>query len=565
MGDGLISFLHHYLEEYGFPVVDGDIWRVLLGHMWTLLIVILGSLLLPLEALRRVHLISPNILDTIEWAILYITSFFKIFGMTVFELIALPCFAGFSLDVVSYDFFIHHLHTTSNDHVRSGLLNALQGRILLVREEPWLLPLVYWPLGYAFLLHFGIHVDALLSILRRGVLWFILRPAPDDHEFSFVRHVISKRAHELIVSGFLTFSFFILVFLTTVHLPMRIARTLAPSFFPLDRSFKVLSSSLPQSLGLLALSRPAIAFLVGAHAGIKRVYRAFLMQMGEFFGVQEYLFGDGTKRDRFIFRITGLIGITWWCVVTITSLFVMLSFAVGQMWMVLWGTAGPLDVWGAGVGALVIILFAGLLLSLANRGDRYSLSWLVNMLALAVLWLGVFPIFTGIIGWSLFITHPADHRFLIGMGYVHLKVYIWMCYSGVFGPKAKDIVRIVLEERSLPPLELIWKDITMPTMRLFSLLVIAPYIVVEKVLPLVSQSVGFLPPNVVELLQCQVYGSLFFGMVASKYVHRLLSGWGVVERAVRDDLFLVRHHVLNHDGSHPHQPQQPQQTAAVRQ
>uniref|UniRef100_A0A8D9BVB0 E3 ubiquitin-protein ligase MARCHF6 n=1 Tax=Cacopsylla melanoneura TaxID=428564 RepID=A0A8D9BVB0_9HEMI len=203
----------------------------------------------------------------------------KVSLLCVIEIGVLPLICGWWLDVCSLSMFEA----------------SLKDRLLSLKTAPGTCMFIHWLLGMIYVYYFASFILLLREVLRPGVLWFLRNL--NDPDFSPIQEMIHlpilRHIRRLIVSGII----FGTVVLLMLWLPIRIIRTLMPSFLPYRVTLTAESQINELSLELLLLQvvLPAILEQTQTRVWLKNVIRVWCRVVSYFLNIKSYLLGDETE------------------------------------------------------------------------------------------------------------------------------------------------------------------------------------------------------------------------------------------------------------------------------
>lgn len=268
----VFGYLYHYLE-YGefYPTADFSVWnRVQVVCIGYGIIVVSVSLWLLFS-----YLFNRNPDPFTKYCFVIansVYSFLKLMIFTFLQFIFIPLFCGNVMDFATVEYF--------------GTL--WESRMAYFMKEPLSYLIVHWILGVSFVVQLSLVIMSLRLFLRKEVLWFLNNP--EDPQFNFWREVLRNR---LIVQS-KRFAGTLFLFTTIIfgfmRSPLKLARFMFPSQFPLSIgvSEPLIQSALDMSLVWL-ISNAGIEDIRFYH--VSRMFmRMWLERIGEFLSLNGYLF-----------------------------------------------------------------------------------------------------------------------------------------------------------------------------------------------------------------------------------------------------------------------------------
>lgn len=206
----------------------------------------------------------------------------KVSLLSVVEIGVLPLICGWWLDICSLSMFDA----------------TLRDREISFRAAPGTSMFIHWLVGMVYVYYFASFILLLREVLRPGVLWFLRNL--NDPDFSPIQEMIHlpivRHVRRLLVSSVI----FGTAVLLMLWLPVRILRSIWPSFLPYTVALHSEAQVNELSLELLLLQVILPALLEQSHTRtwLKAVVRAWCRIISWVLDLKSYLLGDETERPQ---------------------------------------------------------------------------------------------------------------------------------------------------------------------------------------------------------------------------------------------------------------------------
>ncbi|KAL9908267.1 E3 ubiquitin-protein ligase MARCHF6 [Glossina fuscipes fuscipes] len=206
----------------------------------------------------------------------------KVSLLSVVEIGVLPLICGWWLDICSLPLFDA----------------TLKDRKVSFSAAPATSLFVHWMFGMVYVYYFAAFISLLREVLRPGVLWFLRNL--NDPDFSPIQEMIHlpilKHVRRLISSAMIFGS----VVLLMLWVPIRILKTLWPSFLPYTLSGDSEVNELSLQLLLLQVILPGFFEQSHTRVWLKKLLRVWCICVSWVLGIRSYLLGvdPETPSDR---------------------------------------------------------------------------------------------------------------------------------------------------------------------------------------------------------------------------------------------------------------------------
>ncbi|XP_039698711.1 E3 ubiquitin-protein ligase MARCHF6 isoform X2 [Pteropus medius] len=205
----------------------------------------------------------------------------KVSLLVVVEIGVFPLICGWWLDICSLEMFDA----------------TLRDRELSFQSAPGTTMFLHWLVGMVYVFYFASFILLLREVLRPGVLWFLRNL--NDPDFNPVQEMIHLPIYRHLRRFILSVIVFGSIVLLMLWLPIRIIKSLLPSFLPYN---VMLYSDAPVSelsLELLLLQVVLPALLEQGHTRqwLKGLVRAWTVTAGYLLDLHSYLLGDQEENE----------------------------------------------------------------------------------------------------------------------------------------------------------------------------------------------------------------------------------------------------------------------------
>ncbi|XP_062941538.1 E3 ubiquitin-protein ligase MARCHF6 [Cynocephalus volans] len=205
----------------------------------------------------------------------------KVSLLVVVEIGVFPLICGWWLDICSLEMFDA----------------TLKDRELSFQSAPGTTMFLHWLVGMVYVFYFASFILLLREVLRPGVLWFLRNL--NDPDFNPVQEMIHLPIYRHLRRFILSVIVFGSIVLLMLWLPIRIIKSLLPTFLPYN---VMLYSDAPVSelsLELLLLQVVLPALLEQGHTRqwLKGLVRAWTVTAGYLLDLHSYLLGDQEENE----------------------------------------------------------------------------------------------------------------------------------------------------------------------------------------------------------------------------------------------------------------------------
>eukprot|EP01125_Pyxidicula_operculata_P013664 TRINITY_DN4538_c0_g1_i3.p1 TRINITY_DN4538_c0_g1~~TRINITY_DN4538_c0_g1_i3.p1 ORF type:complete len:756 (+),score=108.24 TRINITY_DN4538_c0_g1_i3:39-2270(+) len=268
-----IGFLNDYLEQFSSESSIDDLKLTSIAGMIGVLVVSfsLVHLLKLMSKLRELSLFEKQVATFI----LFFYTCFKVFFLSVCELVFFPIFAGVVIDYCSLSLFS----------------TSFKERLITLNNFPVSFLLLHWVIGFFFMFYFGYFVRQLKKIIRPGLLWFLRDP--ESHDFHPLRDMIKLPiAHHHRRFGLSALLYANLIF-ATVGAPIIVLQYLFPSITS-NTAHKMES---PFELILLHVILPFSVQFFKPKKTFAIILSIWLVVVAHILGITEYIFGQANNNE----------------------------------------------------------------------------------------------------------------------------------------------------------------------------------------------------------------------------------------------------------------------------
>uniref|UniRef100_G3SZL8 E3 ubiquitin-protein ligase MARCHF6 n=1 Tax=Loxodonta africana TaxID=9785 RepID=G3SZL8_LOXAF len=205
----------------------------------------------------------------------------KVSLLVVVEIGVFPLICGWWLDICSLEMFDA----------------TLKDRELSFQSAPGTTMFLHWLVGMVYVFYFASFILLLREVLRPGVLWFLRNL--NDPDFNPVQEMIHLPIYRHLRRFILSVIVFGSIVLLMLWLPIRIIKSLLPSFLPYN---VMLYSDAPVSelsleLLLLQVILPALLEQGHTRQWLKGLVRAWTVAAGHSLDLHSYLLGDQDENE----------------------------------------------------------------------------------------------------------------------------------------------------------------------------------------------------------------------------------------------------------------------------
>lgn len=205
------------------------------------------------------------------WALRCLTAIVKVTTLLLLKMVVLPIVLGVGMDFAT----LHLFDATA--HARIALcMQHMVGSLM-----------VHWVLGITFMLFVTVSVLQLREVVHPDILAKVIRPQEDHPDLlrTLLSETCVKHARRMVLSLVIYAALLVVL----IHVPVRVAAALAPSFFPLTLRFQHLSPEIQVPLELLAVHLVVLGVLEHAKNDIGRFQHVAIAFACKHLGLSEYL------------------------------------------------------------------------------------------------------------------------------------------------------------------------------------------------------------------------------------------------------------------------------------
>lgn len=205
------------------------------------------------------------------WALRCLTAIVKVTTLLMLKMVVLPIILGIGIDFAT----LHLFNSTA------------QGRIAFCMQNMVGSLMVHWVLGITFMLFVTVSVLQLREVVHPDILAKVIRPQEDHPDL--LRTLLSEKCMKHARRMILSLVIYMALLVVLIHVPVRIAASLAPSFFPLTLRFQHLCAEIQVPLELLAVHLVVLGVLEHAKNDIGKFQHIAITFACKHLGLSEHL------------------------------------------------------------------------------------------------------------------------------------------------------------------------------------------------------------------------------------------------------------------------------------
>ncbi|KAI9911996.1 hypothetical protein PsorP6_009111 [Peronosclerospora sorghi] len=215
--------------------------------------------------------IHRPLIDGLLWALRCLTAIVKVSTLLLQKMVIVPIILGIWIDFATLDLF----------------LVSAQDRIAFCMQNMICSLMVHWVLGITFMLFVTLSVLQMREVVHPDMLAKLIRPQEDHPDL--LRTLLSesyiKHARRIVQS----LSIYAALLLILVYTPVRMAKELVPTFFPLTLRFQHWSPEIQVPLELLVVHFVVLSVLEHTKNDIGKLQHVGIVFACNWLGLTEYL------------------------------------------------------------------------------------------------------------------------------------------------------------------------------------------------------------------------------------------------------------------------------------
>lgn len=220
--------------------------------------------------------IHRPLMDGLLWALRCLTAIVKVSTLLLLKMVIVPILLGLCIDFASLRLFM----ATAQDRIAFCMQNIICALM------------VHWVLGITFMLFVTVSVLQTREVAHPEVLAKLIRPQEDHPDL--LRTLLSESCMKHARRMILSLVIYAALLLVLVHIPVRIAGHLAPSYFPLTLRFQHYSPEIQVPLELLVVHLVVLSVLEHAKNDIGKIQHVGMVFASKWLGLTEYLLPQTT-------------------------------------------------------------------------------------------------------------------------------------------------------------------------------------------------------------------------------------------------------------------------------
>ncbi|CEG44257.1 e3 ubiquitin-protein ligase march6 (membrane-associated ring finger protein 6) [Plasmopara halstedii] len=259
-------------KEQGDCLQLVDICTCTMGYLSICLTIVLWRFMVR-TASSYIH---RPLMEGLLWALRCLTAIVKVSTLLLLKMVILPILLGLCIDFAT----LHMFMVSAQDRISFCLQNMICALM------------VHWVLGITFMLFVTVSVLLMREVAHPEVLAKLIRPQEDHPDL--LRTLLSESCITHARRMILSLVIYAALLLVLVHIPVRIASALAPSYFPLTLHFQHLSSEIQVPLELLMVHLVVLSVLEHAKNDIGKLQHIAIVFASKWLGLTDYLLPQTT-------------------------------------------------------------------------------------------------------------------------------------------------------------------------------------------------------------------------------------------------------------------------------
>lgn len=205
------------------------------------------------------------------WALRCLTAIVKVTTLLLLKMVILPIILGIGIDFAT----LHLFEATAQERIAFCMQNMV-GSLM-----------VHWVLGITFMLFVTVSVLQLREVVHPDILAKVIRPQEDHPDL--LRTLLSEKCIKHARRMILSLAIYAALLVVLIHVPVRFASIMAPSFFPLALRFQHYCSEIQVPLELLAVHLVVLGVLEHAKNDIGKFQHVGITFACKHLGLTEHL------------------------------------------------------------------------------------------------------------------------------------------------------------------------------------------------------------------------------------------------------------------------------------